>query len=77
MDLEEVKKHWYSFHNLNATHINWLIEQAEKVEELTKTNTALNKEIGSYAGSVEAITEELDMLTGRMEFLKNKMLNKK
>jgi predicted nuclease with TOPRIM domain len=77
---EQIKKSWelkLPSRPIVESDIDWLIEQAEKVEELTKANTKLNKEIGSYAGSVEALTEELNMLTGRMEFLKNKMLNKK
>jgi hypothetical protein len=54
----------------------WLIKQVEKVEELTKANKELNNEIGAYAGTVEALTEEFGMLTGRMKVLKSKMLNK-
>lgn len=62
------------FYGISKEDVEWLIKQAEKVEELTKANTELNKEIGSYSGTVEALTEEFSMLTGRMKVLKNKML---
>jgi uncharacterized coiled-coil DUF342 family protein len=58
---------------ISTEYFNWLIEQAEKVEELRKENWELNKEIGGYAGRVDALTEEFEMLTGRLKLLKQEM----
>lgn len=70
--LERIKSQYVS-----ENDIDWLIEQAEKVEELRKENRALHQEIGGYAGRVEALIEEFDMLTGRMKLLKTQMFNPK
>jgi uncharacterized coiled-coil protein SlyX len=67
----------YPSAHLSKSDFDWLIKQVEKVEGLEKEIKELNQEIGSYAGIVEALSEELGLLTGRMKILKNKMLNSK
>jgi uncharacterized coiled-coil DUF342 family protein len=47
------------------------------IEEIKKENWALHQEIGGYAGRIEALIEEFDMLTGRMKLLKTQMFNPK
>jgi uncharacterized coiled-coil DUF342 family protein len=70
--LERIKSQYAS-----ENDVDWLIEQAEKVEELRKENWSLHQEIGGYAGRIEALIEEFDMLTGRMKLLKTQMFNPK
>ncbi|MDP4105307.1 MAG: hypothetical protein Q8935_10150 [Bacillota bacterium] len=58
---------------LDDNDTNWLIEQAEKVEELTKDNRSLNMEIGSYAVRWQELVEKMDELTEQMKLLTNNM----
>lgn len=45
--------------SVNKKHLDWLFKQAEKVEQLQKTNSSLNHEIGAYSGKVHLIAEKL------------------
>ena len=55
--------------------LEWLFEQAEKVEQLKKENWALHKEIGAYSTYVSDIAELNERLAKHTRLLANKMLN--
>ena len=52
-----------------------IVEILEVLQEANEEVGRLNREIGGYAGSVEALSEEMGFIQSRMKILNNKMLN--
>ena len=59
---------------LTKEEIKWLIEQAEKVEELKKINRELNMEIGKYSSLLLGMADDNNTITKKLEQLAGKML---
>lgn len=50
--------------------------QGMMIQKLHKEIKNLNQEIGGYSGTIDALIEEFNFLTGRMQKLKNEMLQR-